>query len=434
MMSEENFTLKNFVPRYSFYPLYSAWPKEIMTESKSLIKTTYYQEMESAKDILIYIHIPYCQELCNFCGLNVKITKSKDEINSFVDHLIKEIKNSPRCSNVKGVSIGGGTPNFLPAKELERLIVFLHQHFNLSSEAHLQIEIDPRYITLDQLNIFQKFNFKNLIVGLIDFNSDVLALSNRHQGPNQAAGLELILNQNYFSVTAEIIAGLAMQSKESIKFTLDYCLNSGVNSFNIYPLFIAPWNPNSKIHIQITQNNKSANFSDNRFELFKFACDYLKSHHITSVGPGHFATPDHWWNDKLQKEDLCYCISGVFPFIVDHMLSFGPSAISSSSSIVCANEKVTDRYLSLIQKKEDCHSSFFVKSKSQIAFQELINQLFAKSQTKIPSEILENPSFLINKKIIVELELAKIEDQSIKMTSLGREYFGHLLHLLDPKI
>lgn len=430
------FCYSRSVPRYSSYPLeFDSACGQLTEIEKENYYQVFYQEISSQNKTWLYLHIPYCFDLCNFCGLNIKITKSKNEISTFAQLLSQTFKRSPSLKEVQGLSIGGGTPNLLSNQDLEILLESLFSQFHFSSEHHFQIEIDPRYVTKSQLEILKRFGFKNLIVGIQDLDHEVLGASNRHLGPlSSDQGLKLILNDPYFSVTVELIAGLIKQTALTLKETIQKCLDWGVNSFALYPLVIAPWNPNAKIHLSTAFQSNLSLFEKKRFELYQEAISFFKENGLMAIGPGFYCRPDFWWHKNLIQKNLFYTPSGPSPFHSDYLLAFGPSAFSSGPNLIMGNERLTDLYLSKIEKNLLLQSVFYPKSKNQILYSQFIKELFSDSKAFLPDFILAQKSFNEVADFINTQKLAILDNKQIEIGPKGREYLNHLLFLLDPHL
>ncbi len=181
-------------PRYTSYPPATHFhPIEQAALHKRWIERN---RLTADPGISLYIHIPFCRTRCLFCGCHTFVGRS-DQTDPYVDALIREMKIASAiidpARTMRQVAIGGGSPNFLEAKQIDRLLQVLRSVFSLSEDAELAVEIDPRSSTQEKLSVFLRHGFNRFSLGVQDFSEAVLNRIRRGQGLMQVEGNRTVL-------------------------------------------------------------------------------------------------------------------------------------------------------------------------------------------------------------------------------------------------
>jgi len=165
--------LNKSVPRYTSYPTAVQFTNEI--QPKDYQQTL--REMPIERPISLYVHIPFCPQLCWYCGCHTQITKRQDLINSYVDALCSEIKlvanYMPSKLQVNHVHLGGGTPNALSVQQMTMLMQAIRRYFDITKDAEIAIELDPRTLNLDMIACLKTEGFNRVSLGIQDFDPEV---------------------------------------------------------------------------------------------------------------------------------------------------------------------------------------------------------------------------------------------------------------------
>ncbi len=141
------------VPRYTSYPTAPNFKQNI----NGKIYSSWLKKIESSEKFSLYIHIPFCNSLCYFCGCNTISIKKYDPVERYVKFLVKEIclisskiKFKPCVSHIH---FGGGTPSILKPKDLKVIMNTIKNKFNILKKSEIAMEVDPRYFKLDLINV-----------------------------------------------------------------------------------------------------------------------------------------------------------------------------------------------------------------------------------------------------------------------------------------
>ncbi|MCF6358963.1 MAG: radical SAM protein, partial [Draconibacterium sp.] len=169
------------VPRYTSYPPANFFSEEY--NSDEYIKSLEFSNTEKPENISIYIHIPFCQKMCHYCGCNAHLTRSIEKMNVYVDALKKEIlmvkKHLDSKRKVSQVHWGGGTPNYLPIEMVEEIMSVIHQNFSFIKNPEIAMECHPALLTPQYIKKLVECKFNRFSLGIQDFKQEVLDNVNR---------------------------------------------------------------------------------------------------------------------------------------------------------------------------------------------------------------------------------------------------------------
>lgn len=215
------------LPRYTSYPPVPSW-KGLPTEKEWRLKVE--ANYNPKEGIDLYVHIPFCQELCYYCGCQRVINKNKNRQESYVEALLLEWEYICRHffhdhpPKIQSIHFGGGTPNFLHPQNFERLC----HHFFMGGKAsnfHGAVELDPRTVQLEHLYTLLDLGITRLSFGIQDFDPRVQEAINRHQSVELVQGwVNKIRAMNVDSINFDLIYGLPRQTIQSVQTTLEHVL------------------------------------------------------------------------------------------------------------------------------------------------------------------------------------------------------------------
>lgn len=323
-------------PRYTSYPTANEW-EEGFEESH------YCKSLKNAENasLSLYFHLPFCEKMCYYCGCNVVIRKFKPEVSElYLSYLHKEMalllgyfSTKPL---VKQLHFGGGTPNFFTADQLNRLYASIHQQFNISKEAEIAIEIDPRVTTLDHLQVLKSWGVNRLSMGLQDFDPIVQKAVNRIQPFEMTKSLVLSSRSLGFdSLNIDLIYGLPYQTVTSFLKTIDFIKTLNPDRIALYSYAHVPW---LKSHQQLIKAQDLPD-ADSKLDIFISARNALLEAGYMSIAMDHFALKTDDMALAFQKNQLYRNFMGYTLKPADHFLGLGVSAIGHLSSTFVQNTR-----------------------------------------------------------------------------------------------
>ena len=287
------------------------------------------------RPLSLYVHVPYCQSPCFYCGCNRVITRDLTKGEPYVQRILKEAQLiaplfAPERQVVQ-LHLGGGTPNFLQTASLERLIVGLRNSFTFSdrSERDFSIELDPRSLPEDPgqyARHLSQLGFNRVSLGVQDFDQDVQRAINRLQTSEQTLDLiDACRDQGFCSVNVDLIYGLPRQSAEGFRRTLRTVIAARPDRIAIYGYAHLPAMFKAQRRIPTEDLPEPAE----RLALLRLAIEELGAFGYRYIGMDHFALPQ----DELVRAQEAGSLQRNFMGYTTHagcdLVGLGASAISS---------------------------------------------------------------------------------------------------------
>lgn len=284
-------------PRYTSYPTAPMWTDSFGPEA-------YAAALERASSdpapLSLYVHIPFCRELCTYCGCHVVVTKSAERVERYLDVVKQEIalvaeRLGPR-RRVTRLHWGGGTPTTLDEGQLERLYRMLTDHFRLEPDAELALEIDPVVTSPGQMETLAALGFRRLSMGVQDFDPSVQQAICRTQSVEETrAHLDKARALGFESVNFDLIYGLPRQTPESWARTLDQVAELRPDRIAIFSFAYVPEVKPQQRRLGVFGLPSPTE----KLALFRVAHARMEAAGYRAIGMDHFALPD----DELARAD-----------------------------------------------------------------------------------------------------------------------------------
>jgi oxygen-independent coproporphyrinogen III oxidase len=279
----------------------------------------------------LYVHVPYCFSPCFYCGCNRIITRDLSRARPYLERLQREIAMLgplfDRNREVIQVHLGGGTPNFMRATELEQLMQTLREQFHLSASAQrdFSIELDPRHVAASDIAQYARIGFNRASLGVQDFDPEVQRAVNRIQSVEETLRvIHACRTEGFRSINVDLIYGLPKQTIEGFGRTLDTVLASRPDRLAVYGYAHLP--AMFKAQRQIEDADLPGN--EAKLSLLALAAQKLSNAGYRYVGMDHFALPD---DDLAQAQELGTLqrnFMGYTTHANSDLVGFGMSAIS----------------------------------------------------------------------------------------------------------
>lgn len=409
-------------PRYTSYPTVPYW-NETPTEA---------QWIESLKSALqpassawsLYLHIPFCETLCTFCGCNTTITKNHKTEIPYVTRLLKErdayLKRVPdlRSRPLKHLHLGGGTPTFLSEENLENLLTKLLDGLTRTKDFEGSIEVDPRRTRPEQLQLLRKLGFDRLSLGIQDFDPEVQRLIHRYQTYEQA---EAVVNEarklGFRSLNFDLVYGLPKQSEATISTMVEKTLQLRPDRIALYSFALVPWiKPGQKLF-----RDEDLPKGEAKRRLYEIArTDLLKEGYV-EIGMDHFALPTDSLAKSLTNGNLHRNFMGYGDQPSDVLLGLGVSAISETPTAFAQNEKVLPKYEQLVDKDGLATFRGHRLSTEDIVVRAQILKLMTLGATPLTGAEQEKDLrvFLAS---MIDDKLVELNSHELKITDAGRPF------------
>lgn len=415
------------VPRYTSYPPVPDWkgPPNLSNWIESVSKCN----IEEG-GIDLYIHIPFCEQLCWYCGCNRIIKKDKSHGHEYIKNVLIEfnhyLKLIPNLC-IHSIHFGGGTPNFLEASDFKLLLDGFKSY--LSEDFFGSIEIDPRTITNEFLLVMKNFKFNRVSMGIQDFDSNVQDAINRIQSEKMIVELmEKLRNQKVQSVNFDLIYGLPRQTQKTVRETIEKVIKLSPDLLAYYSYAHLP---------QSLKNQKLINEDDlllgkEKLELFLLGRKLLLAAGYIQIGFDHFAKKDSYLGRAFADNKLKRNFMGYTDKKSSCLLALGLSGISSTPEYFWQNQKNLNDY-------ERCLSEGIIPfTGHSLSYNEQqISKLIQGLMCHYRVDLKTVPNEIMNSNIMSELNemsddgLIAFEDETLVCTSLGLRYLRNIASVFD---
>ncbi|NQU81420.1 MAG: oxygen-independent coproporphyrinogen III oxidase [Bacteroidetes bacterium] len=362
-------------PRYTSYPPATFFHTGYSAENykQSVIDSNH----EKPENISIYIHIPFCQRLCHFCGCNTGIAKGKDHIERYVRALIKEINTVSllidKKRTVTQVHWGGGTPNSIPFDFIVEIMETIRANFKLDPGAEIAMECSPAYLTLENIDTLSETGFNRISLGVQDFHREVLDAVNRLPSLLPMDVLfHHIREKGFKSINLDLIYGLPKQTPELFADSINQVLALSPDRLVTFSYAHVPWFNKSmekleKIGLPTTEE---------KFRLFGLAYEMLTTNEYVPVGLDHYAKPSDDLSIALREKKLHrnfqgYCTREK----TGQVYAFGSSGISQLWNSYSQNIKDYQQYTESIENHDFAVERGYRLTQKDIICREAINSL-----------------------------------------------------------
>jgi oxygen-independent coproporphyrinogen-3 oxidase len=298
-----------------------------------------------AKPLSLYVHLPFCDTICYYCGCNKIVTRDHGRSAKYLDYLCREIAlvagSTEGGREVSSIHFGGGTPTFLSDAELAALMAALRDTFELDPQGEYAIEVDPRKVGADRIAHLARLGFNRISIGVQDFNAAVQKAVNRIQSVAETRQVIDAARDNGFrSVNIDLIYGLPRQDVKGFAETLDTVIDCGPDRIALYSYAHLPtmFKPQRRIAMA------ELPVPEVKLQLLTMAIEHLEAAGYVYVGMDHFARPDDdlvvaQRQGRLTRDFQGYSAGGDCDII-----GFGVSAIGRVGPSYVQNEKTLDAY------------------------------------------------------------------------------------------
>jgi oxygen-independent coproporphyrinogen-3 oxidase len=341
-------------PRYTSYPTAVDW-------SSGFDARRYPDLLASVADhdepLSVYVHRPFCRELCLFCGCNVVISRNVNRYDGYLDRLETEFE-TVRASGVGARRVrqyhwGGGTPTQLDLARLERVQTAFEKTFRLDADAEVAIEVDPRVTTREQIAFLADHGFNRVSMGVQDFEPAVQEAIQRVQSEGETRDVIAAAREHGIgSVNADLIYGLPLQTPASFERTVERVLDIRPERVALFHYAHVPW---LKRH-QTAMDLADAPEMDVKFAIFRRSVEQFEAAGYVYIGLDHFAVPTDELAVAMREEKLQRNFMGYTTRRGSDLVAFGVSSIGDVAGCYVQNQSKEFDYTAAIGEKG--HASF----------------------------------------------------------------------------
>jgi len=330
-------------PRYTSYPTAVEFHEGV--NDAAYVESLARADRSADEPLSVYVHLPFCEERCAYCGCNVVITKHRDVTDRYLDYLDREIdllaSHLPHRRTISQLHWGGGTPTYYSAAELERVFARLARHFAFTADAEIGVEIDPRVTSPAQLAALRRLGFNRLSMGVQDFAPEVQEAVNRIQSYELTRGLvDHARALGFRSVNIDLIYGLPYQTPGGFARTLEQVITLRPERVAVYSFAFVPW---MKAHMKRLPEEGLPG-ADLKIALLALAQEAFGAAGYRQIGMDHFALPDDELARALDSRTLHRNFMGYTVQSARDMVALGISAIGDVQGTFVQNTKKLNEY------------------------------------------------------------------------------------------
>ncbi|MBU2920845.1 oxygen-independent coproporphyrinogen III oxidase [Winogradskyella psychrotolerans] len=340
-------------PRYTSYPTVPYWNLESFSlkQWKASLKRSF-EESNTSEGLSLYIHLPFCESLCTFCGCHKRITKRHEVESPYIKAVLKEwslylklLGSKPR---IKELHLGGGTPTFFSPENLQFLISGLLTNAELAEDYEFSFEGHPNNTTEAHLQTLYDLGFRRVSYGVQDYNLNIQKAINRIQPfENVKRATDLARKIGYTSVGHDIIFGLPFQTEVDVTETINKTKALMPDRIAFYSYAHVPW----------IKGNGQRGFSETDLPTpeskrlqYETGKQYFEEAGYVEIGMDHFALKSDSLYKAMENKTLHRNFMGYTASKTQAMIGLGVSSISDSWYGFAQNVKSNEEYYELLSK------------------------------------------------------------------------------------
>jgi len=339
-------------PRYTSYPTAPMFHSGIDGKAYA---TSLDRAAGADGPLSIYLHVPFCDTVCYYCGCNKVVTKQRERAVPYVEALLKEIDmladgvGSKRT--VTQLHWGGGTPTFLSEAQIRSIMGKLRERFDFADddEGEFGIEIDPRECQAGTVRVLREVGFNRMSMGVQDFEPDVQKAVNRIQSEQETLSvLQQARAHGFSSINIDLMYGLPHQSVESFDRTLSTIIDFSPDRIALFNYAHLPrmFMPQRRI------NEADLPSPGEKLNILKLSIDRLLAAGYVFIGMDHFAKPDDELTVAQREGKLYRNFQGYSTQADAELLGLGITSIGYVDGAFFQNVKTLDEYYASIEAGE----------------------------------------------------------------------------------
>lgn len=427
-------------PRYTSYPTVPFWDEKWIDYNdwiKTAVKS--FNESNATEGISIYIHLPFCENLCTFCGCHKRITKQHNVEQPYVETLLKEwdlyctiFPDKPR---IKEIHLGGGTPTFFSPENLEKLINGILAKSEKCEGFAFSFEAHPNNTTKEHLETLFDLGFTRNSFGVQDYDLKVQQTINRIQPFEKVKEVtELSRAIGYTSISHDLVFGLPHQTKQSIIDTITKTINLKPDRIAFYSYAHVPW---IKGVGQRGYDEKDLPSPNEKREIYEAGKKLLSDMGYIEVGMDHFALPSDDMFTAMKEKTLHRNFMGYTASKTQLMIGLGMSSISDSWYSFAQNAKTVEEYTELINSGVLPIFKGHLLTPEDLIIRKHILNIMCNFETSWQDDKLKFPELAACLERLKEMEadgLVQINEKGITLPEAARPFVRNICMAFDLRL
>ncbi len=427
-------------PRYTSYPTVPYWDESEFTISSWKIHVqNSFNNSNKKEGISLYIHLPFCESMCTFCGCNKRITKRHDVENPYITAVLKEwnlycdlLVKQPI---IKEIHLGGGTPTFFSPENLERLIEGLFERAIKANEHEFSFEGHPNNTTRSHLQKLHDLGFRRVSFGVQDYAPKVQEAIHRIQPFHNVAKVTFWAREiGYTSVSHDLIYGLPFQTLDDVIDTIDKTNSLQPDRLAFYSYAHVPW---LKGNGQRGFKEVDLPRDDVKRTLYEEGKKRLAQNGYHEIGMDHFALESDSMFQSFKEGTLHRNFMGYTSSKTELMIGLGVSSISDSWTCFAQNVKTIEEYYERLKVNELPVFRGHELTPEDIIIRQHILNLMCQFQTTwndTAMRFVELPDVILQLKEMENDKLLIISKHSLTVTEKGKPFVRNICMAFDLRL
>jgi oxygen-independent coproporphyrinogen-3 oxidase len=425
-------------PRYTSYPTAPEWVESFGAEDfeRACAETN---AQRPAPPLSIYVHLPFCQSLCLFCGCNVVINRNHEVLNPYFQNLKWEIdriaRNLDPSRPLVQLHWGGGTPTYLSPAQMEDLYHYIRERFRFAPDAELGVEIDPRTSSRAHITTLRRLGFNRISMGIQDFNPLVQKTVRRVQPYEMTKEVfDLCREQGFDSVNIDLIYGLPHQTPDSFVESIEKVIGLNPDRVAMFSYAHVPW-----LKKQQGSFARHIPLGMEKFRIFRAGIERFTSAGYQYIGMDHFARPDDELCEAQRNRTLHRNFQGYTTKAGADLFGVGVSSISGLGLIYAQNHRELKEYYRAIEQRQLPIMRGIRLTDDDVLRRAVINRVLChclvhKREIEEEFHLCFDEYFaddLARLKPLADDGLVVIAPETVSVTSLGRIFIRNVAMVFD---
>lgn len=427
-------------PRYTSYPTVPYWEDENFTNDtwrKTFIQS--FEESNASEGISLYIHLPFCESLCTFCGCHKRITKRHEVEDPYIQAVLKEwdlyCDLFPEKPIIREIHLGGGTPTFFSPQNLKALIDGLFKRAERAASYEFSFEGHPNNTTREHLQQLYDLGFRRVSFGVQDYSETVQKAIHRIQPFHNVAKVSFWAKEiGYTSVSHDLIFGLPFQTLENIVDTIEKTKSLSPDRLAFYSYAHVPW---IKGNGQRGFKDEDVPKDDEKRRLYEIGKQLLAKKGYHEIGMDHFALKKDSMFTSFQEGKLHRNFMGYTSSKTQLMIGLGSSSISDSWYGFAQNEKTIEDYYARLEKDElPISKGHLLTDEDLIIRRHILNLMcqFTTSWDETHLYFKELPEVLAHLDEMEKDGLLIMQHNAITVTEKGKPFVRNICMAFDLRL
>ena len=427
-------------PRYTSYPTVPYWNQDRFSSEKwasTLLQS--FQESNATEGISLYIHLPFCESLCTFCGCHKRITKRHEVEDPYITAVLKEwdlyCDLFTETPIIKEIHLGGGTPTFFSSENLNRLIAGILRKAKVASDYEFSFEGHPNNTTREHLQTLFDLGFRRVSFGVQDYSETVQKAIHRIQPFQNVAKVTFWAREiGYTSISHDLVFGLPFQGIENIIDTIEKTKSLSPDRLAFYSYAHVPW---IKGNGQRGFNDEDVPRDEEKRKLYEIGKTLLAKKGYHEIGMDHFAKKNDTMYTAFQEGKLHRNFMGYTASKTQVMIGLGASSISDSWYSFAQNEKTIEDYYARLEHNELPVCKGHILTTEDLVIRQHILNLMCQFTTSWDSNHLyftELPEVLTQLEEMEHDGLLILQHNAITVTEKGKPFVRNICMAFDLRL